>query len=170
MDNNFSAKLLRLRKNAKLNQKQLGELIGVTDRAVSKWECGLSRPSLEACVALAGIFKIPVDELIAGEKNKEEKKSSYMASLRELYRVGPGPSSSHTIAPARAAKYFLKAHPDADSFKVILYGSLAKTGYGHGTEKALKTAFDTIPNKVELDYLTTDIKHPNTMDFLQLSC
>lgn len=168
MDNNFSAKLLKLRREAKLSQKQLGTLIGVTDRAVSKWECGLSRPGLEACIALAGIFKVPLDELLAGEKNREDKERSAMASLRELYRMGPGPSSSHTIAPARASRLFLEKHPDAEEFKIILYGSLAKTGYGHGTEKAIKGVFAKYPHKIELDYLTTDIKHPNTMDFFAI--
>lgn len=50
-----------------------------------------------------------------------------MQSLRELYNVGRGPSSSHTIAPERAAKLFAQRHPNADGFQVVLYGSLAKT-------------------------------------------
>ncbi len=166
MNNTFSEKLLSLRREAGLNQKALGALVGVSDRAVSKWECGLSKPSLEACVALAGIFKVPLDELLSGEKKTEStKKPSKMSSIRNLYRIGPGPSSSHTIGPARAARLFLEKHPDADSFKVILYGSLAKTGFGHGTEKALKDAFFPKALEIELDYLTTKLKHPNTLDF-----
>ena len=51
-----------------------------------------------------------------------------MQSIREIYKIGRGPSSSHTMGPEKAAKLFLQKHPDADSFKVILYGSLAKTG------------------------------------------
>ncbi|MBQ8060868.1 MAG: serine dehydratase, partial [Bacteroidales bacterium] len=51
-----------------------------------------------------------------------------MKSLRELYKVGKGPSSSHTMGPNRAAKMFAERHPDASSFEVTLYGSLAATG------------------------------------------
>jgi len=50
-----------------------------------------------------------------------------MESLRELYRIGRGPSSSHTMGPASAAARFREAFPQADSFQVTLYGSLAKT-------------------------------------------
>ena len=57
-----------------------------------------------------------------------------MQSLKELYRIGKGPSSSHTIGPERACKLFLSENPKADFFKATLYGSLAKTGAGHGTE------------------------------------
>lgn len=86
-----------------------------------------------------------------------------MQSLRELFRIGKGPSSSHTIGPEHAAKLFFKENPTADSFKVVLYGSLAKTGEGHGTQKILRDVL----GKVELvaDLETTDILHPNTMDF-----
>ena len=51
-----------------------------------------------------------------------------MKSLKKLYRIGKGPSSSHTMGPERAANIFKERHPDADGFKVTLYGSLAKTG------------------------------------------
>ena len=86
-----------------------------------------------------------------------------MQSLKELFRIGKGPSSSHTIGPEHAAKLFLKRNPTADAFKVVLFGSLAKTGEGHGTQKILRDVL----GKVELviDCETTDILHPNTMDF-----
>ena len=51
-----------------------------------------------------------------------------MKSIREIYKIGKGPSSSHTMGPERAARLFKKDHPEADGFKVILYGSLSKTG------------------------------------------
>lgn len=51
-----------------------------------------------------------------------------MKSIRELYRIGTGPSSSHTMGPRKAAERFLAKHPEAKSFEVILYGSLAATG------------------------------------------
>ena len=86
-----------------------------------------------------------------------------MQSLRELFRIGKGPSSSHTIGPEHASRLFLKENPTADSFKVVLYGSLAKTGEGHGTQKIIRDVLQ----KVEIvnDFETADIKHPNTMDF-----
>ena len=60
-----------------------------------------------------------------------------MQSLRELYRIGVGPSSSHTMAPGRAAEIFLKKNPDFNTCKVTLYGSLAATGKGHFTDRAI---------------------------------
>ena len=62
-----------------------------------------------------------------------------MKSLKELYRIGKGPSSSHTIGPERACKIFLAENPGAESFKAVLYGSLAKTGVGHGTDGVVKS-------------------------------
>ena len=86
-----------------------------------------------------------------------------MHSLKELYRIGKGPSSSHTIGPERAAKLFLSENPDADSFVVRLYGSLAKTGEGHGTDRIICSI---LPN-VKLEYdMESDCPHPNTVDFI----
>ena len=85
-----------------------------------------------------------------------------MQSLKELYRIGKGPSSSHTIGPERACKLFLSENPESDSFQVTLYGSLAKTGTGHGTEEIVRTV---LPN-VEIinDETEANFRHPNTMD------
>jgi len=60
-----------------------------------------------------------------------------MKSIKELYRIGNGPSSSHTMGPKKAAELFLVRHPEAASFKVTLYGSLAATGKGHFTDAAI---------------------------------
>ena len=60
-----------------------------------------------------------------------------MQSIRTLDKVGKGPSSSHTMGPERAAKLFREMTPEADRYEVILYGSLAKTGVGHGTDRVL---------------------------------
>lgn len=60
-----------------------------------------------------------------------------MKSIRELYRIGTGPSSSHTMGPRKAAEQFLARHPEATSFQVTLYGSLAATGKGHMTDVAI---------------------------------
>ncbi len=63
-----------------------------------------------------------------------------MKSIREIYKIGKGPSSSHTMGPERAAKLFRAQHPEADGFTVILYGSLSKTGVGHGTDRETEVA------------------------------
>ena len=68
-----------------------------------------------------------------------------MKSLRELYKIGRGPSSSHTMGPERACLYFSERTPDADCYKVILYGSLAKTGKGHCTDKAIEITLSPKP-------------------------
>ena len=86
-----------------------------------------------------------------------------MKSLKELYRIGKGPSSSHTIGPERACRLFLQENPNAACFKVILYGSLAKTGAGHGTESVIKSVLPS----VEVNYdMETPTAHPNTMDLV----
>ena len=86
-----------------------------------------------------------------------------MKSIKSIYKIGHGPSSSHTVGPYRAAKVFARRYPAADSFRVTLYGSLAFTGEGHGTGKAIRSA---IPN-AEILFNRTErgLPHPNTMLF-----
>ncbi|MFR1555392.1 MAG: L-serine ammonia-lyase, iron-sulfur-dependent, subunit alpha [Coriobacteriales bacterium] len=84
-----------------------------------------------------------------------------MKSLKELYRIGKGPSSSHTIGPERACKLFASENPEADSFKAILYGSLAKTGIGHGTDRVIKSVLKNVDVICDTD---AEVPHPNTMD------
>ncbi len=86
-----------------------------------------------------------------------------MRSLQELYRIGRGPSSSHTIGPERACQLFLSENPNATSFVVRLYGSLAKTGEGHGTGKIIKDVLKNVT--VEYDEKTSCF-HPNTMELI----
>ncbi len=86
-----------------------------------------------------------------------------MKSIKEIYKAGIGPSSSHTMGPEKAAKLFMRENPTADSFEVVLYGSLAKTGKGHGTDTALEKAFLPCVSKIEFDE-NTPVPHPNTMD------
>ncbi len=88
-----------------------------------------------------------------------------MQSLRELYKIGKGPSSSHTMAPFKASKLFKEENPEADSFKAILYGSLAKTGKGHHTDEAILEGFGGIKTELVFDVVTDDIPHENTVDF-----
>jgi L-serine dehydratase len=87
-----------------------------------------------------------------------------MESLRELYRIGRGPSSSHTMGPASAAARFREAFPQADSFQVTLYGSLAKTGRGHLTDVAVKDALAPYNTCVVFHTEAAELRHPNTMD------
>ena len=71
-----------------------------------------------------------------------------MKTLKELYRIGIGPSSSHTMGPRKAAEMFLEKHPEAASFEVTLYGSLAATGKGHMTDVAI---LDTLTPHAPVD-------------------
>lgn len=71
-----------------------------------------------------------------------------MESLRELYKIGSGPSSSHTLAVQRAMKLYLDEFKNVTHFKVELYGSLSLTGKGHFTDHAIKMAVDPIPCEV----------------------
>ncbi len=86
-----------------------------------------------------------------------------METLTELYKIGRGPSSSHTIGPERACLEFKIRNPEADNFKVILFGSLAKTGKGHGTDSVIEKTFAPKECEIEFDTIKTDLPHPNTM-------
>ena len=91
-----------------------------------------------------------------------------MRSIRDIYKIGKGPSSSHTMGPAFAADLFMQEHP-ADSYKAILYGSLSKTGKGHGTDRVLIDTF--APKEVEVvcsEHDPANIKHPNTLDLIAI--
>ena len=92
-----------------------------------------------------------------------------MKSIRYIYKTGYGPSSSHAMGPAIACERFAKENPDAEAFKVILYGSLAKTGKGHGTDVVITKCF--APRSVEIIFDMSDIPlpHPNTMDMIAIS-
>ena len=92
-----------------------------------------------------------------------------MQSLKYLYKVGHGPSSSHTMGPAKAASEMLKRYPNANEFKVILYGSLALTGKGHLTDKVLIDTFAPIPCEVAFDIFTPCDYHPNMLDIKAFS-
>ena len=86
-----------------------------------------------------------------------------MKSITSVYKIGNGPSSSHTVGPFHAAQVFGMRYPDADEYEVTLYGSLAHTGEGHGTGKAIR---EGLPGaKIIYDPEKTDLPHPNTMLF-----
>jgi L-serine dehydratase len=88
-----------------------------------------------------------------------------MESIKELYRIGRGPSSSHTMAPASAARIFFEKHPQAQSYRVTLYGSLAATGKGHLTEEVLREILP--PEKTTIFWRKDQYlpPHPNAMLF-----
>ena len=91
-----------------------------------------------------------------------------MKSIREIYKIGKGPSSSHTMGPERAAKLFKSEHPEADAFRVVLYGSLSKTGIGHGTDRVLREVLSPLPAEIVFSQEALSKAHPNTMDFVAL--
>ena len=87
-----------------------------------------------------------------------------MKSIKTIYKIGNGPSSSHTVGPYCAAKLIKERYPDADEYDVTLYGSLAFTGDGHGTSKSI---LSVLPDAhIESDMNETDLPHPNTMRFV----
>ena len=88
-----------------------------------------------------------------------------MKSIREIYKIGIGPSSSHTMGPERACKYMMAENPDANRFKVILYGSLASTGKGHRTDHAIECTLSPLPVEIIFNTEEGDLPHANTMDF-----
>ena len=87
-----------------------------------------------------------------------------MKSIREIFKIGKGPSSSHTMGPERAAKLFKEAYPQADRFKVVLYGSLSKTGVGHGTDRVVRQVLSPVDTEIVFSKEELENCHPNTMD------
>lgn len=90
-----------------------------------------------------------------------------MKSLKELFQIGRGPSSSHTMGPEKIANFFKNKYSNAN-YKVILYGSLALTGKGHGTDRVLRTVLGE-KTEIVFDAETKNIKHPNTLDMFAYS-
>jgi len=91
-----------------------------------------------------------------------------MFSIKDIYRIGRGPSSSHTMGPSSACEIVLKEYPDADAFRVVLYGSLAKTGVGHRTDYAIKETLKGKICEIVFDEGKSELLHPNTMEITAL--
>ncbi|MCH5235645.1 MAG: L-serine ammonia-lyase, iron-sulfur-dependent, subunit alpha [Muribaculaceae bacterium] len=94
-----------------------------------------------------------------------------MKSIRELYRIGTGPSSSHTMGPRKAAEIFLDSHKHASGYEVVLYGSLAATGKGHMTDVAILDVLEKSDMPVNIIW-KPDVflpYHPNGMTFRSLN-
>ena len=92
-----------------------------------------------------------------------------MQSLKELFKIGNGPSSSHTMGPKRAVEIFKNKNLNATKFKVILYGSLALTGKGHLTDYIIKKTLEGYDVEIEFDIKTECTVHPNTFDIFALN-
>jgi len=86
-------------------------------------------------------------------------------SLRELYRIGFGPSSSHTMAPREASKRFRNRCSTATTYRITLYGSLAATGKGHLTDAAIGSVLSPTPFEIVWKPRETLPQHPNAMRF-----
>ena len=90
-----------------------------------------------------------------------------MKSIRDIYKIGKGPSSSHTMGPAKAMSIYVSEHPEAEAFHVVLFGSLADTGRGHGTDKAIEMESNK-PVTIEFNVTDRDLPHENTMDIYSI--
>lgn len=92
-----------------------------------------------------------------------------MESIKEIYKIGYGPSSSHTMGPKKAAEQFLKKNSSAHHFEVTLFGSLAATGKGHLTDKAISETFENRILSIEWKPEIFLPKHPNALKFVSFN-
>lgn len=92
-----------------------------------------------------------------------------MESLRDLYRIGYGPSSSHTMGPRAATEMFIASHPGARKVRAELYGSLAATGKGHLTDKAIRDVLSSNGIEAEIFWFPDVEKpqHPNALTLIE---
>ena len=161
----YSKKITELREKNNMSTSGLADRVNTDEQTVLSWENGESVPSAESFYKMAKVFGVSMDVFFENEEEKKTvEKLNGMESLNQLYRIGCGPSSSHTMGPEKACILFKEKNKDADKFKAILYGSLAKTGKGHCTDSVIINTLAPIPCEVEFDYLKNDIEHPNTMD------
>ena len=91
-----------------------------------------------------------------------------MDSVCDIFKIGVGPSSSHTMGPRRAAERFLERHPQAARFRVTLFGSLAATGKGHLTDKAILDVLGSERTEIVWEPTVFLAFHPNGMRFAAL--
>jgi L-serine dehydratase len=105
-----------------------------------------------------------VSSTITSNHHSFIKYPSFMQSIKELYRIGNGPSSSHTMGPKKAAELFVEDHPHATKFNVTLYGSLAATGKGHLTDQALLNVLEPVALTI-IEWLPKTFLpfHPNAL-------
>lgn len=163
-------RIKKLRKSKGVTQRELAARLGISEQAVSKWEKNLSNPSTKNLLQIAKIFGVSITYFYQSEESQSKKivRGSGMASLCELYKIGRGPSSSHTIGPERACLRFKDESP-AESYRAVLYGSLSKTGKGHGTDYVIEQTFLPAKCEVQFDFDTECTVHPNTLDLVAIS-
>jgi len=162
-------RIKEMRMRCGLSQRALAERLGISNRAISKWECGLSYPSAKNLVELAHVLGVPTDyffDVDLVHVSASDVAHAGMESLKELYKIGRGPSSSHTIGPERACKRFKERNRTAERVVVILYGSLAKTGKGHDTETVIRKTLQPLEVEVRYENAPLALPHPNTMDLI----
>ena len=165
----FSERILNLRKEYDLTQSELGKQLGVSNRAVSKWENGISNPQIEIIYQICKLYGKDLDYFFEDSSENASDNAKIiktMPTIRDLYKIGRGPSSSHTMGPEKACLVFKERYPDADSYKAVLYGSLARTGKGHMTDYSIIETMRPKACEVEFDYTAPDIPHPNTLDII----
>ena len=88
-----------------------------------------------------------------------------MESIKEIFKIGHGPSSSHTMGPCFASEEFIKRYPNATKYKCTLFGSLAMTGKGHLTDYIIRKTFSPKECEIVFNYDKVYSYHPNAMLF-----
>ncbi len=168
---NIGEKIKKHREMQNITQSELGKLLSVSNRAVSKWENGESYPSIELLRPLSEILNVSVKELLGDKSDFQKADFTFqpcrkMMSLKNLYTIARGPSSSHTIGPERAARLFKERHPESDKFKVVLFGSLGKFGRIFSVDSLIRSVFLPVSTEVVFDLDSENLPHPNTMKFI----
>ena len=163
-NHSFGKKIATLQKQHGITKTALADILGVSVNTLSSWEKGETSPSFDAICNLCSALSLDDFAFGSGTQKAEKELSNGLQSIRQMYKIGRGPSSSHTMGPEKICRIFKKKNPDVDKFKVILYGSLALTGRGHGTDRIVKETLSPIDTTVEFDFAKTDLPHPNTME------
>ena len=162
----------QLFESKQLSAGDLAALLGIGDERIFRWESGEEVPALEHILTMCNRYDLPMDYFFRDDEETSDKTGDDvfgMESLMQLYKIGRGPSSSHTMGPEKACTIFREKYPEADGFRAVLYGSLAKTGTGHGTDVVIRNTFAPLPCEVIFDLEKQDLPHPNTMELFALS-
>ena len=170
---NIGEIIKKQREKYNITQSELGKLLNVSNRAVSKWENGESYPSIELLKPISETLSVSIKELLGEKEEFSDNKLKFtpcrkLMSLKNFYTVARGPSSSHTVGPERAAKLFKKKVPNADKYKVYMYGSLAKSGRIFSTDSLIRNVFLPVSSEIVFDYDAENLPHPNTMKFVAM--
>ena len=126
---NIGARIYKARQASGMTAENLARRLGISVQKVSEWENGGTEPSAQNIFSLYGIFgqKLFSD---GGNITGDKSNRPCMESIKEIYKIGRGPSSSHTIGPERACKRLKALYPNANRYKITLFGSLAKPAKG----------------------------------------